>query len=373
MERVFIICPGLEHVHRGFETHGRQLYSILKNKSNNQIFLLKGSGRKSVNEKRVFTIKSGSSFNRFLCKITKQFPRYFQNTSFFYFSLLLFIIKKPDSIYFGDPMLYRYYAKWRKISKQKFRIFFYTGGQSIPEKFNKEDIIIASTPHFYKKAQLKEIPEDNIILLPIGFYIDKEFTVLSETQKNKIKETLHIPTNLPIILSVGVLNHSVKRMDYLIHEVSKLNSKVFLVLLGDQDTETEYIKNLANSKLKKDSFLIKTVKPNEVSIYYSIATVFALASLKEGFGRVYIEALSHGLSVLAHDFEVSRNVLGEYGFYGDFTKVGSLQKLLERELETPNNNFQEKERHAYAYHHYSWGVLEESFIKLFNNKNLKIS
>ena len=370
MKRVFIICPGLEHVHRGFETHGRQLYSILKDKSNNQTFLLKGSGSKSVNEKRVFTIKSGSSFSKLLCRLTKQFPRYFQNTSFFYFSLLFFIIKKPDSIYFGDPMLYHYYTKWRKISKQKFKIFFYTGGQSIPEKFNKEDTIIASTLHFYKKARLKKIPEANIILLPIGFYIDKDFAVLSEIQKSKIKETLHIPTNLPVVLSVGVLNHTIKRMDYLINEVSKLNTKVFLVLLGDQDNETDHIKNLAKNKLKKDSFLIKTVKPNEISAYYSIATVFALASLKEGFGRVYIETLSHGLPVLAHDFEVARNVLGDYGFYGDFTKAGSLQRLLERELEAPDNNFQEKERHAYAYDHYSWEVLEEVFVNLFNNKSL---
>ncbi len=365
MKTIFIICPGLEHIQRGFESHSYQLFLVLNGNPSNNILLLKGSGKRSVSEKVVGSIKKKMWLSKLLCKFTKRHYRYYQNTSFFLFSLRLFILRKPDCIYFGDPMLYHYYNRWRTISKQKFKIYFYTGGQSIPKLFNERDTLIASTSYFYAKAKKEKIPKENIILLPIGFNIAKEFRVLNTTQKNNIKEKLQIPTELPIVLSVGVLNNSIKRMDYIINEVSKLKTDVFLILLGDQDEETKSVRRMAESKLKKDSFLITTVKRDEVSTYYKIADIFTLASLKEGFGRVYIEALAYGLPVFAHNFEVANDVLSTHGYYADFTRQGALIKLLENELRHPSTLKQKQERHNYAYKNYSWDVLENAFVELF--------
>jgi glycosyltransferase involved in cell wall biosynthesis len=142
---------------------------------------------------------------------------------------------------------------------------------------------------------------------------------------------------------------------------------VFLVLLGDQDDETKSVRYLAESKLKKDSFLITTVKRDEVAIYYKIADIFALPSLKEGFGRVYIEALAYGLPVLAHDFEVANNVLGSYGCFGNFTKDKELQLLIEKEIKTPATLKQKKDRHNFAYKNYSWDYLEDRFLEIFDS------
>lgn len=366
LKTIFIICPGLDDVPRGFESDAQQLFSVLQKKSSNNVILLKGSGNSNASEKIVPSIKKEKWLSKLLCKVTKRHSRYFQNTSFFLASLSLFVFKKPDFIYFGDPMLYRYYSLWRKISKQKFKIFFYTGGQNIPKLFNEKDMLIASTSYFYTKAKEEKIPKENIILLPIGFKIIKELTVLNAIQKNKIKEKLHIPVELPIVLSVGVLNNSIKRMNYIIDEVSKLKTAVFLILLGDEDEETDSIRSLAESKLKKDSFLITTVKRDEVSQYYSVSNIFTLASLKEGFGRVYVEALAYGMPVLAHNFEVANNVLSNYGYYGDFTKQGALGQLLENELSHQSTIEQKLERHKYAYNMYSWDVLEPTFVELFS-------
>ena len=52
-----------------------------------------------------------------------------------------------------------------------------------------------------------------------------------------------------------------------------------------------------------------------------------LASLREGFGRVYLEALMNGLPVVAHRNEVTEFVLGEEGYLIDLLQVGGSEKL----------------------------------------------
>ena len=58
--------------------------------------------------------------------------------------------------------------------------------------------------------------------------------------------------------------------------------------------------------------------------YYRAADVFTLGSLQEGFGRVYLEALMHGLPCAVNDHAIMRYVLGEEGTFADFTREGAM-------------------------------------------------
>jgi glycosyltransferase involved in cell wall biosynthesis len=80
---------------------------------------------------------------------------------------------------------------------------------------------------------------------------------------------------------------------------------------------------------------------------------------------VYIEALSQGLPVVAHDFMVSRYVLKEYGFYNDLTKEGNLRNTLSEIIKSPLNADQRFQRHQFVYEHYSWEKVKTDYLKLF--------
>ena len=134
-------------------------------------------------------------------------------------------------------------------------------------------------------------------------------------------------------MSVGAVNKWHKRMDYVVREVAALpEPRPYLVLLGQQDEETPDVRALAEDLLGTDNYQIRTVPYRDVAKYYQAADVFVLASLAEGFGRVFLEALSWGLPCLAHDCDIARYVLGASGLRADFEQPGSLMGLLREAL-----------------------------------------
>ena len=87
----------------------------------------------------------------------------------------------------------------------------------------------------------------------------------------------------------------------------------FLLLVGDEDRDAPLVRSLAMSLLGEDGHAARSVPASEVGSYYRAADVFALASVWEAFGRALVEAMSHGVCCIAHDWPVQRWVLGSHG------------------------------------------------------------
>ena len=168
------------------------------------------------------------------------------------------------------------------------------------------------------------------------------------------------------VLSIGAVQASHKRMDYLIREMTSLpKGEYFLVILGQFGPESRQIQDLAQSLLP-GSHLITSVHFDQVGEYYAMADIFVLCSLKEGFGLVYIEALRAGLPVLAHDFPVSREVLQSEGIFADFRKEGSLTKLIEsasNDAELLSDQAAQRRR-DFVRNTYSWSVLKKRYAQM---------
>ncbi len=72
------------------------------------------------------------------------------------------------------------------------------------------------------------------------------------------------------------------------------------------------------------------VTNDDVPLLWHEATAFAMPSRGEGFGLVYIDAMRHGVPVIAstHDAGQEINVHGETGFNVDLTRAGQLEECI---------------------------------------------
>jgi glycosyltransferase involved in cell wall biosynthesis len=196
--------------------------------------------------------------------------------------------------------------------------------------------------------------------------IAAEFEPPSAEERRALRRRLGIPVDRRVVLSVGALNSWHKRMDHLARELGSLGEeRPFLVMLGAEEEETPGVLAVARAELGGDGFLARTVPREEVADHYRAADAFALASGFEGFGLVFVEAMSHGLPVIAHDSPVIRYVTGGGERLADLTEPGALAALL-REVAEGGDEVAARgaERHRFAYETFSWDVLAPRYAEM---------
>jgi glycosyltransferase involved in cell wall biosynthesis len=155
-------------------------------------------------------------------------------------------------------------------------------------------------------------------------------------------------------------------MHYVIEEFARMRCKSpFLQLVGAADESSPEIIELGNTLLGPENFNARSVPSGEVASYYKASNCFVLASLQEGFGRVYVEALAHGLPVIAHRHPVMSFVLGDQGVLADLTQPGALASLMESILATePDPNlYYRRWRSVKA--RFCWSVLKSAYRDMF--------
>lgn len=82
---------------------------------------------------------------------------------------------------------------------------------------------------------------------------------------------------------------------------------------------------------------------HEIQKYYSSASVYVLSSRWEGMPLVLVEAMSHGLPVIASDIPTCQEVLGDFGL---FFKNGDIPELAQRLEDATHLDWQEKSDEA---------------------------
>ena len=84
---------------------------------------------------------------------------------------------------------------------------------------------------------------------------------------------------------------------------------------------------------------------NEIQTYYSSASIYVLSSRWEGMPLVLVEAMSHGLPIIASDIPTCQEVLGDFGM---FFKNGDIQELAQRLEDATHLDWQKKSDEAIA-------------------------
>ncbi|MBD2184527.1 glycosyltransferase family 4 protein [Planktothrix sp. FACHB-1355] len=378
MIKVFLLCSGLGNVQRGYESFFQECFSVLSQESSLDVTLFKGGGNsqeKSINlwnmpRSSWMAVKLGNlvkNLSEFLKKgdyFLKQ-EGYFIEEASFVFSLLPFIqSQKPDVIYFSDDGLGYLLWHWRRLTKQNYKLLFRNGGPFSPP-FTRWNHVQHLTPTSFQNTLNYQEPAAKHTLLPSGFNIPSELQMLSAQEREVLRNRLGLPKEKPLILSVAAINSFHKRVDYIIHEVATLpEPRPFLLLLGQKEKESDKLIQLGNQLLGSDNFQIRTVPRNQVDDYYRIADVFVLASLREAFGRVFVEAMSYGLPCLAHDYDIPRYVLGKEGYFANFELSGTLANLITKVLSESLDKHKRLGYHRSVYDRFSWEQLRRAYVDM---------
>ena len=370
-KQVLLVCSGLDHVCRGYERFFLALAEKMQESSfDASLIICKGAGVSRYKQIRFECIHRSSMAGRFIEKSTNsRFPRAAYQIEQWTFarSLIQAIAKgeiNPSVIYFCDTVVGTMLWKYRERCGKKWRQIFHNGAP-FPGPISFANVVHHLTPVTMPDGSPgSESQEHKLIPLPLSLRID----LLSTESKLESRARLNLPMGRTIVLSVGAVNRSHKRMDYVIREFARLSDPTMMLLIvGQFEAETVGIQKLANDLIRsKDGCRIVTAQPFEMSDYYQAADVFVLASLKEGFGLVYVEALAHGLPVVADRNPTTEFVVSNSGTLADLSKDGELTQILSAtkyHSGTHSPDVLQAERFQRSF---SWDGLIDSYLKLLS-------
>lgn len=371
--KVFLICSGLGRVQRGFESFTQECFEALSKEPALDLTVFKGGGEsqgKSI-ALRNFARDGWAAIQLSkLFKMERRNDPYFVEQASFFVSLLPHLYRgRPDVIYFSDPTLGSLLWLWRHKTRQRYKLLLSNGEPAMPDFFWRWNHVQQVAPTHLRIAVEAGVPTEKQSLVPYGIRMPRQLQILASEEREALRRRLQLPEKQPIMLSVGTINKSHKRMDYVIQEVARLSGpRPYLLLLGQQDKESPEITNLGNRSLGVDHFQVRTVAQHEVADYYRAADAFVLASFVEGLPRVLIEAMSHGLPCLTHDYEVTRYALEEDGYRANFALSESLTRLAQHVLGAEvNNESKRPARHRSVYERFSWERLRPTYVEMIQH------
>ena len=183
----------------------------------------------------------------------------------------------------------------------------------------------------------------------------------------------------PIIDGVVVLTVSrftgVKRLPLLIEAFAQARDRARtpagLVIVGGHpgEWEGEHPADTIERLGVRDVFLAGWYDHVEVPAFLSAADVFALASVREQFGLVLVEAMACAVPPIAVDRFGPGEIIadGETGWLVEPDDVGSLAAALREAIDDPEERVRRGARsHAIAVERYGWPALARRFAGLLD-------
>ena len=328
--RVLFSCTGVDVINRGIESFFREAFNGLKSLDGLDMRLLTGIETADDDEKKVWSLQRSTQIAESIGRITGRSSYAIEQISSFPAVVSQIQKFKPHVIFSSEANLFFLLYRFRRYLGVPYKLLYSNGGPLEPP-YHRMDFVHQVVPYYKQIALAAGEPESKHIMVPYGIHVPKEDLNLPLAEKEALRIKLGLPTDRKIVISVGWISASLKRMDYTINEMAAIppEQRPFLLLLGNIDQSSQEIIDLARQKLNYTDYVIKSVPYTEVSDYYRASDIFVLSSLKEGFGRVYLEALMHNLPVVAHLSPVTQYVIGEAGILTDLGVSGNLCKVIQ--------------------------------------------
>lgn len=364
--RVLFSCTGVGILNRGIESFFREAFDGLKDAPGLEAWLIKGRGEKMEREIPVWCLPRTGWQARWLGRMIHRNSYIAEQLSSFLPVAREVRRLRPDIIFYSDANLGFQLFFRRKWVGVPYRLLFSNGGPVGPP-FNRTDCVHQVAPLYQAEAIAFGEPAAKHFLVPYGIRIPP-LPNPDPSAKRALRARLKIPLDRPVVLSVGWISRQHKRMHYVVEEIARFpQPRPFLQMLGAMDGSSREITDLADRLLGPGGYSARSVPYQEVFDYYQAADIFVLGSLIEGFGRVYIEALMHGLPVIAHRHPVMEYVLDGQGTLGDLSRTGELNSLLKEKLALPPDNHSAQRGWESVRDRFGWPQLVEAYYQMFQN------
>ena len=358
--RIAIPCTGLGRQRRGFETFTREVHAALRGTPGLEVAVFGGGGDVRADERAVWNLPRASHTAKAASRLTGWGSYYIEQATFFAGFLPHLVSWRPHLVYFADLNLGNACWHWRRLSGQRFKLLFYNGGATT-QPFTRCDWVQQLTPEHFEDALARGESADRMFVLPHGVPVPSSLARRDAARVAATRRSFGVPVGRALLLSVGMLDCSIKRMDSLVEAVADMGAeRPFLVLLGQETEETPRVRERARDLLT-DGFWIGTWPADRMAEAYEAADAFALLSLREGFGLAYVEALAAGLPCVAHETAGTRFLLGAHATLGDLREKGTVTALVRRALAERLGEEVRQARHQYARERFSWETLAPQY------------
>ena len=363
--RVLFCCTGVGTFNRGIESFFREAFDHLHAADGLQARLVKGGGPPSGSERVVRCIPRTSALAAVIGKAVRRNAYVVEQWSSFLPVVHEIRQFRPEVVFYSDANLGFLLYRLRPWIGVPYRLLFSNGGPCRPP-FVRLDFVHQVNPVCLEQALRAGEPAAKHIMVPYGLRVGAPPRGVDQGLRQALRARLALPADRPVVLSVGWISRTHKRMHYVVEEVAKLPPpRPFLMLLGAMDRSSEEIVRLAHARLGPEGFAARSVPYDEVAQYYAAADCFVLASQSEGFGRVFLEALAHGLPVIAHRHPVMHYVLGEHGTLADLSAEGVLARQLRQVLARPADIRAMRQRWDWVRRRFDWEVLTSEYTRMF--------
>ncbi|MBI3568271.1 MAG: glycosyltransferase family 4 protein [Gemmatimonadetes bacterium] len=365
--RVFLPCSGLGREARGFETFTRECAAALAGRDDVEVTVFGGGAALLATERHVGALSRRGAAAGLLGALLRRVPYVVEQESFALSFLPSLVGGDPDLVYFADLNLGNALWHWRRASGQRYRMLFYNGGATT-RPFTRCDLVQQVSPEHLAAALARGESPERQVLLPHGIDVPGTFVRPTDDARRAVRRALGVPADGPLVLSVGALDVSVKRMDYVVREVAALGApRPHLLLLGADTAETPALRQLAAEALGAGQVTMRSVDRATALAAYGAADVFVLASVREGFGLAYLEALMSGVPCVVHETPTTAYLFGPHGRRADLTRPGVLAGALAELLagRAGADDRAAEARHAWVRDRFSWTRLAPRYVELF--------
>lgn len=343
----------------------RELHVALSDVPGLDVTAYSGGGDLRPDEKAVWNLPRTSAMAHAVSRLTDRGPYFVEQMTFFAGFLPQLLAWQPHVIYFADLNFGNACWHWRRLTGQRYRLLYQNSGPTT-RPFTRCDLVQQVSPvHFEAALERGESPE-RMCVLPYGFDLPSVLAARNAARVEATRNALGVPPGRKLLLSVGMLGPTLKRMDTLVEAVADLgDDRPYLALLGQASDETPALVARAHALLG-DGVRFATWPRERIGDAYEAADAFALMSISEGFGLVYVEALAAGLPCAVHDSPNARYIFGPHAFLGDTTSAKAAVSLLRRTLSAGSDEDDRRFRHRWAYEHFSWNALRPRYVELLH-------
>jgi glycosyltransferase involved in cell wall biosynthesis len=321
--RIALLCSGLGNVLRGHEIFAKDLFNLLQDELD--VTLFKGGGPPAPRQVVLPHIPRDAAClqhihadasPRWQAAVQEQERLRVEGETFAYAALGPLLEGAFDLIHCLErEVCSTLYAQRHLFARTP--VFLWSNGGAIPAAEQPPcDFVQEHSAYNLARSQRRKA-----FMIPHGVDMQR----FHPGVQTDFRQRHGIPPEAFVVISVGSICYWHKRMDYVIREVAAVPG-AWLVIVGQPTADAPAIRQLGE-QLMGGRIVFDTLPHDELPQAYAAADVFALGSLAETFGIVYIEAMAMGLPVVCTDHPNQRQIVQE-GRFIDMRRPGALRAVL---------------------------------------------